>query len=413
MKKLLLILMLFTVMVLNGCTNGGTETDQEYDDLQAEQDDQQIEEDEPEIEEDDAQEEEDLQEEQDDPPVEDSLLTEAREFDVASGEHGYLAVQWIEHMNDYLPNRLAFSDRELETAEWLVETLLEMGFDESQVEMQTFSYDGETSSWWGNATMMIQMYESMGDYDGLERIDYSQNVILTIPGRSTETIIMGAHYDGVGNPGMSDNAGGTVLLLENAYRMRDIDHYYTLQYVFFGAEEVGLIGAFHFVDHMTQEEIDNLILMINADVIMDGPNLVYSIGYIDKMPAYPMDLLWELPDISQNALSEQVKETADQLNAEQNTELISKPSAINTPSDQLAFIQFGIPVMIFYSTHPVDYPELAPDDAWITDLFIGDVLHTDRDCLDYLVANHPGRVERALHEFGLFLEELASSEFVQ
>src|SRR5262249_7726363 len=153
-----------------------------------------------------------------------------------------------------------------------------------------------------------------GYYDGLMRIDDSQNVILTLPGRSEQTIIIGAHYDGVGNPGISDNAGGMVLLLENAYRMRDVDHYYTLQYVFFGAEEVGLIGAFYFVDQMSQREIDNLVLMINADVIMDGPELVYGVAYLDKMPEYPVDLLWETPEVSQNGLTEQVEAIAGRLN---------------------------------------------------------------------------------------------------
>ena len=326
-----------------------------------------------------------------------------RVFDVAPGEHGYLGVQWIEHMNDYLPNRIAFSDRELEAADWLVETILAMGFDDSQVEIQTFNIGVETSSWWGRASWSVEWFEEMGYYEGLELINYSQNVILTIPGRSEQTIIMGAHYDGVDNPGISDNASGTVLLLENAYRMRDVDHYYTLQYIFFGAEEVGLIGSFYFADNMTKEEVDNLVLMINADVIMDGPNLVYSIGYIEKLPEFPMGILWETPGVSQNSLTEQVEEIAERLNAQYNAELISKPHGITLASDHLAFIEFRVPVMVFYATHPVSYPET----------FIGDVLHTADDNLDFIMNTHPGRVERALYEFGRFLEEIVSGEFVQ
>lgn len=336
------------------------------------------------------------------PFVEEPLRTSRFEFDVASGEHGYLGVQWLEHMNDYLPHRLAFSNRELETAEWIMETLLEIGFDERQVDVQTFHIDTPTSSWWGEAFWGVEWFESMGYYEGLERIDYSQNVILTIPGRTAETIIIGAHYDTVDNPGLSDNASGTVLLLENAYRMRNVDHYYTLQYVFFGAEEIGLIGSFYFADQMTKEEIDNLVLMINVDVIMDGPDLIYAIGYIEDSSA-AMEMLWETPKVLQNDLSEQVKGIADQLNTEYRTELISKPHAINLPSDHLAFIEFGIPVMAFYATHPVAYPET----------FNGDVLHTERDNLDFLMTTHPGRVERALYQFGLFLEEVVSSDFIQ
>ena len=326
-----------------------------------------------------------------------------RVFDVMPGAHGYLAVQWLEHMNDDLPNRLAFSDCELATAEWIAETLIKMGFDEEQVEIQPFAYEAPTTSWWDDATMMIEWHEAMGYYDGLERLDESQNVILTLPGKSAETIIIGAHYDSVGYPGISDNASGTVLLLENAYLMRDVDHYYTLQYVFFGAEEVGLIGAFYFVYHMTQEDIDNLVLMINADVILDGPELIYAVAYMEQLPASPMDLLWESPTYSQNALTAQIEELANWLNAEYQTELISRPHAIVVPTDQLAFLQLGIPVMVFYATHPVQYPNV----------FSGDVLHTADDDLDVIMSRFPGRIERSLSSFGRFLEEVVRSEFVE
>jgi len=316
-----------------------------------------------------------------------------RDFDVTSGEHGYISIALIEHMNDHLPNRLAFSDRELETAEWIVSTLIEMGFDESQIEMQTFSVDAETSSWWGSAEWMVEWFMDAGYYSEVEFVGYSQNVILTLPGRSAETIIIGAHYDGMANPGMSDNASGTVLLMENAYWMQSVDHYYTLQYVFFGAEEVGLIGSFYFTDNMAEEEIDNLIFMINADVILDGPDLIYAVGYADDFHN----------EVNQNAFTESIKSLADQLNASGQTQLISKPHALFLPSDQLAFIDFGVPVMVFYATHPVSYPET----------FSGDVLHSPDDNLDFLMQNHSGRIERALFEFGLFLEAITMSENIR
>jgi len=342
---------------------------------------------------------------------------------LAQNEHGYLGMQWLRHINDYLPSRLPFSDRELEAAEWIRETLLEMGFDRNQIEMQTFSYHDDTTSWWGgNTTRMVAGYELLGFYNELELLYYSQNVILTIPGYSTETIIIGAHYDSVGFPGISDNAGGIVLLLENAYRTRDIKPYYTLQYVFFGAEEVGLIGSFHFADMMSQEEIDNLLLMINADSMMDGPDLIYAIAYFDELPPIPSDILRPEDDPlrlgimpSQNSFTGSVERIAARIRRHYNTELISMPHAITLGTDHVSFFQFATPAMVFYSTHLVNYPEVAPDDARIIipDMFIGDVWHTERDCLDFIMANHPGRIERALNQFGVFLEEVVSGELVE
>jgi len=321
-----------------------------------------------------------------------------RDFDVAEGEHGYIGVYVLEQMQDQFPYRLAFSDRELEAAEWIQTTLLQMGFEAGQIEIQSFDIDTPTSSWWGEAIWMVEMYESMGDYDEVERIDTSQNVILTIPGRSEQTIVIGAHYDGVGNPGISDNASGVALLLESAYRMQDIDHYYTLQYVFFGAEEVGLIGSFYFVDNLSQEEMDRLVLMINADVIMDGPDLVYAIGYVE---GDSMEAIWDRVVVTESELTRHVDQLANELNDNYQTELIAKPHAVGLPSDHLAFVQFDIPVMTFYATHPVTYPEF----------FSGDVLHTPDDDLDFIMENFPGRAERALYSFGRFLEAVLSSEF--
>ena len=332
------------------------------------------------------------------------LIAGRREFNVEAGAHGYLGVRYIEHMQEIFPNRLPFTDRELETAEWIAAILVDMGFAEEQIEMQTFRYDAPTSSWWGAAHWMIEMYKSMGYYEGLERIDYSQNVILTIPGQSAETIVIGAHYDGVGNPGISVNAAGVALLLESAYRMQDLDHYYTLQFVFFGAEEVGLIGAFYFVDAMTEAEIDNLVLMINADIIIEGPRFAYGAGFVEEFPENPMELMfvgWG-HEALENALTRQIDRIADELNANHGTELVAKPQGIFTPSDQLVFLELGIPVVMLYGTHPVEYP----------DRFRGDeLLHSPNDDLDFIMENFPGRIENALSSFGQLLERILMAEF--
>jgi len=328
------------------------------------------------------------------------LIESTREFDVSPGEYGYFAIRYIEHMQEILPNRLAFTDRELETAEWIIEMLLEMGFDESQVEIQNFDINKETSSWWGDSSWLVEYYEYQGYYDGLKRIDTSQNVILTVPGRSEETIIIGAHYDSMNNSGISDNAGGVALLLENVYRMRHVDHYYTLQYVFFGAHEVGLIGTFYFADNLSEE--DNLVLMINADVLMDGPDLRYAIGYVDGLPENPEELFWGTrPNVLKNELTLSIDEIAAELNENYGTELIAEPQAIFLSTDQMAFLQFEVPVMVFYGTYPIEYPNLARSYIW----------HSPSDDLDFIIKNHPGRIERALNSFGRFLEAVLSSEF--
>jgi hypothetical protein len=334
--------------------------------------------------------------------LEEDDAQEGRTFNVASGEHGYLAMGFIQHMNDVLPFRLPFTTRELESANWIVDTLLDMGFDQSQIEVQTFRYDVQTSSWWGNAMWAMEWFAEQGYFDGLERIDYSQNVILTIPGRSQETIVIGAHYDTVNNPGISDNAAGVALLLESAYRMQNKDHYYTLQYIFFGAEEVGLIGAFYFVDSLSATEVYNLALMINADVIIEGPIFVYALGYVYQLPEWPMEILWgggQIPTIYHCSLTMAIDDFANALIYD-DIHLVAIPEAIFSPSDHLAFIEFGIPILYFYGTYPPQYPEL----------FVRNILHTPDDNLDFIMADAPGRIEEGLRTFGRFLDAILMME---
>ena len=330
---------------------------------------------------------------------------ERREFNIETGEHGYLAVSYLEHMQEELPNRLAITERELETAGWISETLMGMDFDEDQIEMQTFRYDTPTSTisdvqWW------IDWRKYRGYYFGHEWIDYSQNIILTIPGRSTETIVIGAHYDSVGYPGISDNASGVALLLESAYRMRDLDHYYTLKYVFFGAHEIGMIGAFYFVDGLTEVEIDNLILMINADVLLDGPNFSYALGYFEELSRRRLELVAlyggrPMPEVLESELTMRIDGIANELNAAYDIELVANPPALFVTSDHIAFLEFGFPVMYLHGTNPVEYPEL----------FYGDVLHTPDDDLDFIMENFPGRIEQAYDSFGRLLERILMIEF--
>jgi len=102
------------------------------------------------------------------------------------------------------------------------------------------------------------------------------------PSRRNEYIILGAHYDHVGygtrrnvrdqpgqvHNGADDNASGTSALLEiaQAYTLLPQSPRRTLLFVFFDAEEKGLLGSKHWVAHPTRP-IEQCKLMINMDMI--------------------------------------------------------------------------------------------------------------------------------------------------
>lgn len=94
----------------------------------------------------------------------------------------------------------------------------------------------------------------------------SQNVLMTIPGTDSanEEILLGAHYDSVYfSTGVYDNAAGCVVLMELMRYFAANPPRRTLKFAFFGSEEQGLLGSWHYVK---SHETDNIVFMVNADV---------------------------------------------------------------------------------------------------------------------------------------------------
>ncbi|MCL1845470.1 MAG: M28 family metallopeptidase [Defluviitaleaceae bacterium] len=297
------------------------------------------------------------------------------------GLHGYYAVNFIEHMNAYFYRRPPFTYRELETALWIADTLMEIGFDYDDIEIQSFHFDDVADrSFWSKELLL--MFELFGDR---EPRYYSQNVVLTIPGRSEQRIVLGAHYDTVHDVvGASDNASGVALLLENAMRMRYVDNYYTLVYVFFGAEEIGLLGAYHYLDTLSQYEREQIHFMFNADALFDGPYLVYLAGvyYDGRRTDSDLTLSW-------SALAREKYYS-------HGIELFTyHPGMYKWNTDHIVFFIAEIPVL--YVAGLVREGD---------DSFGARVMHSERDCADYINYAWPGKIEQNMWAFSLFLENV-------
>ncbi len=102
-----------------------------------------------------------------------------------------------------------------------------------------------------------------------------RNVIAEIPGANDELVVVGAHFDSVwrGN-GAIDNASGVEGMLRVAERFAGQKHARTLQFVAFGAEEVGLIGARRYVAAARERaELGRIAGMVNLDCIGHGDKL--------------------------------------------------------------------------------------------------------------------------------------------
>ncbi len=101
------------------------------------------------------------------------------------------------------------------------------------------------------------------------------NVVGAMAGRSTEAIVLGAHFDSVWrSPGAIDNASGIEGVRRIVERLRDTDWTRSVVVCSFGAEELGLLGASHFVSQARlTDELTRIVGMVNLDCIARGPKL--------------------------------------------------------------------------------------------------------------------------------------------
>jgi len=230
----------------------------------------------------------------------------------------------------------------------------------------------------------------------------SQNVILTVPGQSERKIIVTAHYDSIMTPGASDNASGTALLLESAYRLLGVENYFTIVYVFMGAEEIGLLGAFYYVESLTPAERNNIVLNINADVLFEGPYFFFGAGIRDE------DGWW----LADNDITLLIGEVAEYVNAAYGAALINAQPLAEMPSDQLAFLQGGHTVVTLVGLARAGAEGYEQFPAWhMYPGFSASIVHTEFDDYHFINATWPNKIGDAMWTFSLFLEYLLVAEF--
>jgi peptidase M28-like protein/PA domain-containing protein len=113
------------------------------------------------------------------------------------------------------------------------------------------------------------------------REDY--NVIADSKGGSkNHIVVVDAHLDAIYGAGMLDNASGSTTILDIALKMKNVTPLNKLRFVWFGGEELGLLGSQYYVANLSQTELSHIGYDLDADVTAT-PN--YTIGVLD--PAGP------------------------------------------------------------------------------------------------------------------------------
>jgi len=97
-------------------------------------------------------------------------------------------------------------------------------------------------------------------------------------GDPNHVVVVDAHLDAIYGAGMLDNASGSATILEIAQQMRKVRPLNKLRFIWFGGEELGLLGSHYYVDHLSASELSKIRYDLDADVTAT-PN--YTVGVLD------------------------------------------------------------------------------------------------------------------------------------
>lgn len=282
-----------------------------------------------------------------------------------SSSHIGSAWEHLIHLSDNIGSRYAGSDDEEKAAAYIRDVF--------------YSY--------GYRTVVQPFYFYTDDDEELT----SMNVIAEKPGDSEKVVVVGAHYDSIGEgEGADDNAASVAIMLDVAERIKDTPTTSTIRFIAFGAEEIDLSGSQFYVDNLNQAEISEIIGMINLDSLIAG-DILYIYG--DEG-----DIIWDL-----------MVEVADEQGVYYDTRTIGELDNLDgSPcycADYAPFHEAGVPTAYIEATNW----ELGEEDGYTQfDPGFGEngvTRHTGFDTIVYIERIFPGRIEERLDTISDLLYE--------
>lgn len=174
-------------------------------------------------------------------------------------------VRWLEGMG----TRFALADNHREVARQIKTRFIAFGYPDTKLDsfLLTKTYRGTVYTTW------------------------QFNVVATLHGNSSDSVsVIGAHYDNIVStgdpftvvPGANDNASGVAAALEIARLIKKFRFKprYTIHFVAFAAEELGLYGSSDYAGKAAARG-DNMMMMINHDMIAYQPPQAAKPWYVN------------------------------------------------------------------------------------------------------------------------------------
>ena len=97
-------------------------------------------------------------------------------------------------------------------------------------------------------------------------------------GDPNSVLVVDAHLDAIYGAGMLDNASGSAAILDIAQQMKEVKPKNKLRFIWFGGEELGLLGSTYYINSLSPTELSKIGYDLDADVLAT-PN--YVAGVLD------------------------------------------------------------------------------------------------------------------------------------
>jgi len=243
---------------------------------------------------------------------------------------------------DSLGGRATGSPFEVKAANYIIKQLKSSGIQPK----------GENGTWLQEFDFSAGLHGSGG------RSGKANNVIGYLDNKAKYTVVIGAHYDHLGDGsdghsldghpegkihnGADDNASGVAGVIELAryFSQNNEKEAFNFLFICFSGEELGLLGSVYFCEHPTID-ISSINCMINMDMIGRLPKENASLAVSGTGTAAPFEKL--VKRFENGALK------------------IMTDSAGVGPSDHTSFYNKGIPVLHFFSGTHSDYHKPSDD----------------------------------------------------
>lgn len=211
---------------------------------------------------------------------------------------------------------------------------------------------------------LLQKYSQWGYTDIVEddfiaAAHQMTNIIVTKTGTvyPNTYVIIDGHYDTKNGTGTNDNGTGTAIILELARLLKDVPTEYSIMFIHFSGEEIGLTGSSHYVNNVVIPNDLDIKIVFNIDEVGGLNGMVNNTIVCERDESPPNS------NDAQSAIMTNELATCVDLYSTLNTEI-----SFAYASDYVPFMNNGYIVTGLYEKNETPYAHTSQDSIAYVDI---------------------------------------------